>query len=579
MNFFKNFRFAQKISVLTISFFVFLTIIGIASIKQISNVHSKVMELNDSRLVPIVKLEDIKSDIEYIRSQANSIMDARGNDTKKKAIQKDIETHAASVDNRLTEYKSNTRYSTMIKYVNAFLAAKDSFIKSQGAGTKQTMGMTASGPTTGGPPQDIKQLDNTRKEAINTLDKIIDQHIANAQNTYSDSKDVYKTTLMIIISLLIISAVVTLILSIVITKSIVVPVRNVTAKLKEISQSNGDLTQRIDYTSNDEIGELSSSFNLFVEKLLNIIKEVAHSAETISSSSEHLIEATGATVYSLDNISKTVAEIAAGSSQGAAFAEETTANLTEAANFSEATSKATKHTTDNTKKVKEAAEEGAGKISEIISSITEIASSSKDVSFIINELNDSSVRIGEIIQIITGISAQTNLLALNAAIEAARAGEAGRGFSVVADEIRKLADQSNTAALEISNLVKENQTQSSTAVSSVNLVEEKVMDGVNIASEVGKSIHNIIEHIQSTVSEVEQIDLANEKQAQYSKEMEQAIANLTLTSNEIAGGTENISASIEEQLSTMTGIEHTIGQLSDMAKKLRDLTGGFKIEA
>jgi methyl-accepting chemotaxis protein len=579
MNFFKNFRFAQKISVLTIGFFIFLAIIGIASIRQISKVNSKVMELNDSRLVPIVKLEDLKSDIEYIRSQVNSIMDAKDDDKKKKEIQKDIENRVSSAKNHLSEYKNNPEYTTMIKTINSFFAAKDYFIQSQDTdtGTKQTMGTPATQATPSGPPIGLLKLDRTRKASIDALDTLINKQITNAKKTYDNSKTVYKSTLILIISLTAVSAVIILILSIAITRSIVIPVRNVTSKLKEISQSNGDLTQRIGYISKDEIGDLSSSFDLFVDKLWTIIKEVASSAKTISSSSENLIEATGATVYSLGMISKTVTEIASGSSQGAAFAEQTTANLVEAANFSEATSIATKHTTDNTKKVKEAAEEGAGKISEIVSSITKIASSSKDVSLIINELNDSSNRIGEIIQIITGISAQTNLLALNAAIEAARAGEAGKGFSVVADEIRKLADQSNRAALEISDLVKENQAKSTSAVSSVSLVEEKVMDGVNIASEVGESIHNIIEHIQSIVSEVEQIDRANEKQAQSSKEMEQAITNLALTSNDIAGGTENISTGIEKQLNTMTGIENTTEQLSEMAKKLRELTGGFKI--
>lgn len=115
--------------------------------------------------------------------------------------------------------------------------------------------------------------------------------------------------------------------------------------------------------------------------------------------------------------------------------------------------------------------------------------------------------------IISGISAQTNLLALNAAIEAARAGEAGRGFNVVADEIRKLADESNSAAKQISELIKDNQLKSESAVNSVSLVEEKVSLGVTKASEVGQIIQSIIENIQNISSQIEEIDKATEKHA------------------------------------------------------------------
>lgn len=579
MNFsIRNFKFAQKISVLTVSFFLFLVIVGIASITQLSDIHAKVTELNNSRLVPIVKLENIKSDIEYIRAQANAIMDTSSDKTKS-TIQKDIDTRAAQTEKQLAAYQNKPEYKKMIDSFNAFIAAKDSFIKSQGAGTKKAMGISSANENTvpSGPPQDIAKLDKTRKTAVNAVETIIKKEVQNADHTYRDSKIVYKSTLIIIISLLFLGAVNTIILSIIITKSIVNPVINVTSKLKEISQSNGDLTQRIGYKSKDEIGELSASFDLFADKLLSIMKDVAGSATVISSSSEHLNNATGHTTKSLEGISKTLAEIASETSQEAAVTEETTAKLAEAANFSENTSAATRHTTENTRKVKEAAEEGASKISDVVSSISGIAASSKEVSLVINDLNNSSNKIGDIIKIISGISAQTNLLALNAAIEAARAGEAGKGFSVVAEEIRKLADESNHAALEISDLVQENQVKSTSAVNSVHLVEQKVNDGVCKASEVAGTIQNIIDHIHHIVIEVEQIDHANEQQALSSKEMEQAISNLALSSNEIAAGTENITSSIEEQLRTMTEIDHTTEQLSQMAKKLRELTAGFKL--
>ena len=576
MDIIKNLKLSRKIVILSSSFLVFLVVIGNTAIYQISDVNSKIMELNNSRLAPIIELEGIKSNIENIRTKSVELMDVTDAE-KIKSIVDETATIVVSVDETLSKYKDNADYETLFVNYSSFIAAKDEFITSMSTrNTTQTQSAATGvqGAPQGGGPQ---SLDATKVALIGSFDEIINNHVLAAQQTYDDSKVVYRNTLIGLISLLTLCATITLILSIIIIKSIVVPVKNVTKKLKEISESNGDLTQRIGYKSKDEIGELSNSFDTFMDKLQSIIKEVAISAETISSSSDQLSRATGATTETVEGISKTIVAIAANTSDGASAAEETTASLGEAANFSQETARASKNTASNSKNAKQEAEFGAAKISEVVSSITDIALSSKDVSVIIDELDSSSKKIGDIIKIITSISEQTNLLALNAAIEAARAGEAGRGFNVVADEIRKLADESSNAAKEISDLVRENQVKSASAVNSVDEVEKKVAIGVEKASQVGESIDNIIKNIQVMVNDIEQIDLANEQQAESSKEIEKAINSIAMTSNEIADGTENISASIQEQLSTMTEIEQTTEKLSQMAKRLSEITSGFKV--
>jgi len=583
MGIIKNWKLSKKIGLLSSSFLIFLVVIGITAIYQISDVNSKIMELNDSRMAPIIELENVKSNIENMRTKSVELMDATDAETIK-SIQDEVAAIAVSVDEELSKYKEDTDYEVIFENYSSFISAKDEFITSMSsrASTQsqsveaqtQTVVVQQEGMVQGGGPQN---LDKTKVTVIESFDEIINNHVLEAQQTYDDSKAVYRNTLIGLISLLIICAVITLVLSIIIIRSIIVPVKNVTLKLKEISESNGDLRKRIGYKSKDEIGELSNSFDTFMDKLHSIIRDVAVSADTISSSSEQLSKATGVTTESVEGISKTIVAIATSTSDSATAAEETTASLGEAANFSQETARASKNTTNNSKKAKEQAEFGAIKISEVVSSITDIALSSKDVSTIIDELDSSSKKIGDIIKIITSISEQTNLLALNAAIEAARAGDAGKGFNVVADEIRKLADESSKAASEISDLVRENQVKSASAVNSVEEVEKKVAIGVEKASQVGESIDNIIENIQVMVNDIEQIDIANEQQAQSSKEIEKAINNIAMTSNEIADGTENISASIQEQLSTMTEIEQTTEKLSQMARVLSEITSGFKV--
>lgn len=569
----------QKMSVLTVSFLFFIALMGGASILRLADLNSKIIELNDERLAPIVELEDIKTGIETIKYDSNTLMDETDASTiaNTKAA---IATEVASVTKALDKYKSNSEFKTLLADFNSFLQAKDAFIiNAEERAKEKAQGIQGQPGQQGqqGPPAAVSNFDSMKNALIKDFNRIIDKHVSEAKTTYDSSKVTYTTTRLALFGLIAICALVSIVLSLIIMRAVTVPVRRVTSKLKEINESNGDLTQRINYNSNDEVGELSRNFDRFMDKLQTIIKEVAVSADTISSSSDQLNASTSTSTESLEEISRTVMEISASTSDGAAAAEETTASLIEAASFSESTAVASKNTTNNSRRAKEAAENGELKVNEIVESITEIAESSKEVSSIINDLDVSSKKIGDIIKIITSISEQTNLLALNAAIEAARAGEAGRGFNVVSDEIRKLADESNNAAKEIAALVKENQIKSATAVQSVSQVEDRVALGVSKASEVRETIQNIIDSVQNIATQIEQIDDANEQQARSTKEIEKAIGNIASTSNEIAGRTENMSASVQEQLSAMSEIERTTDELFEMSKKLKEITSGFRV--
>lgn len=577
MKFFRNMKIVHKMISLAVFFLLFLFAIGIVGISQLSIINSYVDEINNSRLTPILDLENAKGGIVTIGSLAHSAMESDSEDTLT-SYKTSISIQKSKIDKILVKFKNDPNYKTLSTKYNAFITAETSFMSSVTVRTSSTSNDLANPPSqaAGGTFVKPSSFETEENSAITAFDNVINKHVASSKQTYNNSINVYNRTSIAFIGLVLICTILTIVLIIFMIRAIVSPVKDVTNKLKEISESGGDLTQRIGYNSHDEIGELSSKFDLFVDKLQGIIKEVTTTAELVEVSSSQLSQATKDTTKTLEGISSTVTEIASSTSDGAAITEETSASLAEIVSFSEATSQRSNNTLNNGKIAKKAAKEGAEKISEVVSVISEIADSSKDVAVMINELDDSSKKIQDIIEIITGISTQTNLLALNAAIEAARAGEAGKGFSVVADEIRKLADESNVAASQIAELVKENQLKTASVVTSVGEVEGKVSVGVNKASEVGKSIDSIIENVNGIVAQIEQISNDNEQQAQSTGGMEKAINGMAASSSEIAGGTENISASIQEQLSTMTEIEQTAFKLSEMAKKLSELTAGFK---
>ncbi|MDH8678104.1 methyl-accepting chemotaxis protein [Fusibacter bizertensis] len=584
MKFIKNMKISGKIGLLSVSFLIFLLIVGFVGINKIAVVQKNVKELNNLRLLPILELEDAKANVVYISNQINSSMASSDSETFK-VYEEAISEKVQTLELVLSKHINDPDYQEFFVNYNEFLATKDAFITSQNDRFSNATTATntptpteivaAEMPT--GPPEELEVVSSAINTVTQSFEEIISKQVDASQQTYINSENVYNSTKIILISLIIVCVVLTIMLSLVIIRATVAPIKIVTRKLKEISENGGDLTQRIDYNSKDEVGELSNSFDLFIDKLQLIIKEVASTAEEMNTSSTQLNRAIETFTRTLEEITNTVTEIASGTLDGASFAEETSVSVDDIVKFSQVTAKVSSDALEKGKNTKETAEIGVFNISEVVSSIEEIAESSKNVSSIISELDGSSKKIGDIIEIITSISAQTNLLALNAAIEAARAGEFGRGFSVVADEIRKLADESNTAAAQIAALVKDNQIKTSSAVNSVGEVEMKVGHGVTKASEVDASIKRILDNVNEIVLHIEQIDSGNVKQVQSTVEIGKAIKGIADTSNKMSKGTENISASIQEQLSTMSEIEQTTGNLAGMTNKMNQIIMDFKV--
>lgn len=584
---FRSLKIVTKIIILSLVSFVCIIYIGFVGMKSVRDSHNLMDGIIKNDISQLTTLQDIKEGFLGIQTKVISFI---GSDEEKKAVlQEEINQLDDTIQVNLNKYKSSP--GSMVNDTLAFEEAYNNFSKTKdefislnnepmnNESINKSNNETQPDSTDPGSKMrdSMKNLQDSGTAVITELNTIIKYHQDNMDDIYNSSSEINRDIAARLVIPILISLVLSVLLSLIIIRSIVIPVKKVTRRLTEISESNGDLTQRIGYDSNDEIGQLSKKFDSFIGKLQAIIKEIAISAESISASSQQVSGATSDTNVALEQISQAVNEIAGGTTENANFVKKITDNISEAAKFSESTALISRKTSEYSLKVRELAEDGNIRVNEIVASIQKIAGSSQEVNNLIKELGVSMEKIGEIVNLITNVADQTNLLALNAAIEAARAGEAGKGFNVVAVEIRKLAEESNNAAKKIIMLADDNKNKASEAIKSVLKVEEAVSEGVQKGVSAVNSIDRIIDNIKEVLNQIKEIDNATKYQADTMEGMTKSMRNIEEITQDVAATIEQISASIEEQTSTMEEVETASSNLADMAGKLDNLTSGFKI--
>lgn len=338
-------------------------------------------------------------------------------------------------------------------------------------------------------------------------------------------------------------------LSLYITSSITRPLNAMKLMLQDIAQGEGDLTKRLDARSNDELGEVSRCFNTFVDKLQGIIIRIARTTEQVAAASDLLNQTAGRMAHGADEVTAQIGTVATAGEEMSATAGDIARNCVMAVEGSQQASTA--------------AVSGAQVVDETISVMSDIAQRVRNSAQAVESLGSRSEQIGAIVGTIEDIADQTNLLALNAAIEAARAGEQGRGFAVVADEVRALAERTTRATREISDMIKAIQKDTGSAVDAMEAGVGEVARGSEKAADSGKALERILEQINEVTMQIHQVATAAEEQ--------------TATTSEISNNMHQITTVIAE---TSRGAQETsvaATQLSEYAEELKKNVGQFKL--
>lgn len=311
----------------------------------------------------------------------------------------------------------------------------------------------------------------------------------------------------------------------------------------------GDLTKRVEIVSGDEIGEMAKHFNGLADRLHEAITRVAASGREVSSAAGTLDEAAEKMAERVDQAVLQINGVATASEEMSKTAGEIAQNCAAAVK----NARSAYDSADMGKAVIEATREVMNRINERVGDTAEIIAS----------LGARSDQIGEIVGLINDVADQTNLLALNAAIEAARAGEHGRGFAVVADEVRKLAERTTSATKEIGETIHAMQAETKKAVSAMEQGVTEVGVGTEKAAKSGEALESIVAEIDRVTEEINQIAVASEEE--------------TATTDEIASGIQQISGVMYETAQRIKENSSASSQLAGLAKELKDMVGQFRL--
>jgi len=342
--------------------------------------------------------------------------------------------------------------------------------------------------------------------------------------------------------------------------------------------ASGDLTvEELKVRNKDEIGKLAHSFNQMTMNLREMIHQVGSSAEQVAASAQQLTASAEQTGQATEHIASAMQEVAVGVDNQVQSVEETSQTISEMSTGIQQVANNAHSVSSSAIDASEKASEGGQAVKSAVEQMNSINQTVNGLSEVIGGLGERSKEIGQIIGAITDIAAQTNLLALNAAIEAARAGEHGRGFAVVADEVRKLAEQSADSAQQISQLISSIQGETNRAVCSMEVAAKEVFSGIGIVNRAGESFKQIEGSIHEVTTQIQEISSAVQQMAAGSEQIVQSMQFITEVSESASSGTQGVSAATEEQLAAMEEISSSANALSTMAVDLQRLIGKFKI--
>ncbi|QQE77939.1 methyl-accepting chemotaxis protein [Alicyclobacillus sp. SO9] len=412
-------------------------------------------------------------------------------------------------------------------------------------------------------------------QTLSDLNKLIAFETHAANQTVSHAHNVYVRALFISLIVIAAALLLSVLLAIFTLRATLRPVRMITSEMKRIAQNSGDLTKRLQIRSRDEFGQLADSFNEMIGSIQNIVRTISDSTDQMAATSQELVATSG----EVTSISVQIAERTQGISSGAASQQKATQDamnmVTSMNEHIQTLRRNAEQVSTSSAGSKSTVERGHKAIKETSTQITTAANSINTLSEQVDSLGGQVEQINSIVNLISGIADQSNLLALNASVEAARAGENGRSFAVVANEMRKMSQNSKDAALQIQKIAQHIQAEMSSVLTQMHNSKKTMDTGLETMDTSAVSFNEIAIHVDGVHHQIEEALSEITELAASATNVNKSVAEVLTIAEGFSRSTEEVAAATEEQSATMeeaaAGIEH----ITQHAESLTVLIGEF----
>lgn len=571
MKFFDNIKVLFKLGILIAVAFLSLGIISFTGFYFLGNANTAMSALYTDRLLPVQTINEARV---LTRKGNGAILELMlTTDARRTQELKSVIDEVVTTVNTNMQTLANTQMDA--KAQSLFTQAQASLEKYRKARTA-VMELATQNKNAEAYALYIDQVDPVATAFMDDLRKLSDYYTELSEQTNKENQAAFKEAVLIAAAIILVVVLLLGFSGMYITKSITGPLTAMVRICREFAAGDfrakgGNVNRR------DEIGQLAAALEHTRNSLQILLKQVSQSVEQVAASSEELSAGAEQSSQAANQVATSMAEVAKGMEEQMAAANDTSAVVQQMSASVQQVAANTHEVSDHSQHAAEKANQGKEAIDKAVSQMHHIENTVTALAGVVTKLGERSKEIGQIVDTISGIAGQTNLLALNAAIEAARAGEQGRGFAVVAEEVRKLAEQSQEAAKQIASLIGEIQTDTTTAVDSMEAGTREVRLGTEIVNASGQAFQEIVTVIKLVSGQLKEITAAIEQMAVGSQQVAESAKQIDTLSRSASGETQSVSAATEEQLATMEEVASSSQSLAKLAMNLQGEISKFQV--